>query len=218
MKVIVVGAGRLGTQVTEALVSAGHTVTVVDIDQDRLTAVAQQSTVRTVAGDACEPSTLEEAGTFVVDLLVACTGDDEDNLVISLLAKHQFDVPRVAARINDADNGWLFDSRWGVDVAVSSAAPLISLIEEGTGATDTVGLLRLSRAGVNLIETVIRRQSKTANRPLGRVTLPPGSVVAAVIRGGVPVVPDASYVLRADDEVLVVAQSAAQHDVDHAFQ
>jgi trk system potassium uptake protein TrkA len=218
MKVIVVGAGRLGSQFTEALVAAGHCVTVVDLDEDRLAAVSDGTPVRAVAGDACEPSILEQAGTFVADLLVACTGDDEDNLVISLLAKHQFDVPRVAARINDPDNGWLFDDRWGVDVAVSAAAPLISLIEEGTGATDTVGLLRLTRAGVNLIETVIRRQSKTADRPLGAVVLPPGSVVAAVIRGGVPVVPDASYVLRADDEVLVVAQSAAQPDVDHAFQ
>jgi trk system potassium uptake protein TrkA len=101
---------------------------------------------------------------------------------------------------------------------VSAATRLISLIEEGTGATNPVGLLRLSHAGVNLVETVIRPQSKTVDRPLGEVRLPTGSVVAAVVRAGSPVVPDASYILRADDEVLVVAQTAGQREIDHAFQ
>jgi trk system potassium uptake protein TrkA len=218
MKVIVVGAGRLGTEFAEALVAAGHSVTAVDLDDEHLAALGARAAVRTVSGDACEPFILEEAGAFVADMLVATTGDDEDNLVVSLLAKRQFDVPRVAARINDSDNAWLFDDRWGVDVPVSSVAPLISLIEEGTGTADTVGLLRLSHAGVNLIETVIRPQSRMVNRPLGDVQLPPGSVVAAVVRAGTPVVPDDAYVLRADDEILVVAQSPVQQEIERAFQ
>jgi len=218
MNVIVVGAGRLGSQFAQALVSSGHTVTVVDLDEGHLAAVEARASVRRVVGDACEPFILEEAGALATDLLVASTGDDEDNLVIGLLAKRQFGVPRVAARVNDPDNAWLFDERWGVDVAVSAATPLISLIEEGTGATDTVGLLRLSHAGVNLVETIIRPQSKMVDRPLGEVTVPAGSVVAAVVRAGTPVVPDASYVLRADDEVLVVAQTAGQREIDDAFQ
>lgn len=185
MKVIVVGAGRLGAQFAEALVRAGHTVTVIDIQDTRLATVTQRAAVRTICGDACETFILEEAGAFVTDMLVATTGDDEDNLVVSLLAKRQFDVPRVAARINDSDNAWLFDQRWGVDVAVSSVAPLISLIEEGTGTADTVGLLRLTHAGVNLIETLIGSRSKTVDHALGDVQLPPGTVVAAVIRAGI---------------------------------
>lgn len=218
MNVIVVGVGRLGAQFAQALSSAGHTVTVVDLDEARLNAVTARADVRRVTGDACEPFILEEAGILMADLLVASTGDDEDNLVIALLAKRQFAVPRVAARVNDPDNSWLFDDRWGVDVAVSPGATLISLIEEGTGATDTVGLLRLTHAGVNLIETVIRPQSKMVDRPLGEVRLPPGAVVAAVIRAGRPAVPDRTYLLRADDEVLVVAQTAGQQEIDHAFQ
>jgi trk system potassium uptake protein len=218
MNVIVVGVGRLGSQFAQALASTGHTVTVVDLDEAHLTAVGTRAEVRQVMGDACEPFILEEAGVLAADLLVASTGDDEDNLVIALLAKRQFTVPRVAARVNDPDNAWLFDDRWGVDVAVSAGATLMSLIEEGTGTTDTVGLVRLTHAGVNLIETVIRPRSKMVDRPLGEVSLPPGSVVAAVIRAGSPAVPDASYLLRADDEVLVVAQTAGQQEIDHAFQ
>jgi trk system potassium uptake protein TrkA len=161
---------------------------------------------------------LEEAGAHVADLLVAATGEDEDNLVISLLAKRQFGVDRVVARINEDDNAWLFDDRWGVDVAVPAAAPLISLIEEATGAADTVALLRLGRAGVNLIETVIDERSAAARRRLADVPVPAGCVVAAVVRDGVPVVPDPGFVLLPGDELLVVAQTATEQDVHRAFQ
>ena len=92
----------------------------------------------------------------------------------------------MVARVNDTDNTWLFDQRWGVDVAVPAATPLISLIEEATGATDTVGLLRLSKAGVNVIETAITAHSRAAGQALADIELPPGTVVATVIRGGVP--------------------------------
>ena len=136
MNVIVVGAGRLGRQFARVLAGAGNAVTVVDQNP----ATAGKVDTRFVAGDGCEPTVLEEAGAYAADLLVATTGEDEDNLVVSLLAKRQFQVARVVARINDADNTWLFDERWGIDVAVPSAAPLISLIEEATGAFDTVSL------------------------------------------------------------------------------
>jgi trk system potassium uptake protein TrkA len=149
---------------------------------------------------------------------VAATGEDEDNLVISLLAKRQFDVPRIAARINDDENTWLFDARCGVDVAVPSAAPLISLVEEAADVTDTVSLLRLVKAGVNIIETVIGPESKAAHLRVGAVPLPAGSVVAAVIRAGRPVVPDASYELQVGDELIIVTQAASEREIHNAFQ
>jgi trk system potassium uptake protein len=218
MKVVVVGAGRLGAQFAEALVIAGHTVTVIDLNDAHLSTLAERAAVRAVPGDACEPNILEEAGAFVADMLVATTGDDEDNLVISLLAKRQFDVRRVAALINDPDNTWLFDDKWGVDVPVSSVAPLISLIEEGTGSADTVDLLRLTHAGVNLIETVIGPGSKTVDHPLADVQLPAATVVVAVIRAGTPIIPDPTYILHANDEVLIVAAAAVRQDIERAFQ
>lgn len=112
MNVIIAGAGRLGTQIAQVLAAAHNEVTLIDVDDDRVAELEGRVPVRLVAGDACEPTLLEHAGALAADLVIATTGDDEDNLVISLLAKRQFSVPRVAARFNDADNAWLFDGRW----------------------------------------------------------------------------------------------------------
>jgi trk system potassium uptake protein len=218
MNVVIAGIGRLGAQVAHVLAAAGNDITVIDEDEDRLAEVAAHLDARVVPGDACEPSILEEAGALVANLLVAATGDDEDNLVISLLAKRQFAVPRVVARVNDTDNAWLFDHRWGVDVAVPSAIPLVSLIEEATGASDTVALLRLARAGVNVIETAIGDESRAAGRVLADIDLPPGTIVAAVIRRGRPTVPVSTLRLEAGDELLVVSSEATEQDVHTAFQ
>jgi trk system potassium uptake protein TrkA len=218
MKVLIAGAGRLGTQIAQVLVAAGEDVTLIDIDEDRIAELDGRISLRLITGDACEPAVLEEAGALTAELLVAATGDDEDNLVISLLAKRQFAVPRVVARINDTDNSWLFDHRWGVDVAVPAATPLISLIEEATGAADTVALLRLSKAGVNVIETAITARSRAAGHVLADIALPAGTVVATVIRGGEPTVPSAHFRLQPGDELLVVSEAATEQDIHAAFQ
>jgi trk system potassium uptake protein TrkA len=218
VKAIIAGAGRLGTELAAVLAAAGNEVTLIDIDQAKLAAAAEHIPARLITGDACEPYLLEEAGAHAADLLVATTWDDEDNLVISLLAKRQFTIGRVVARINDPDNTWLFDQRWGVDAAIPSATPLISLIQEATGTADTVTLLRLARAGVNLIETVIGPRSRTAGQVVGDIRLPERCVVAAVVRDGTPTVPHPSFRLQAGDEVLIVAQATSEPDVHAAFQ
>ncbi len=218
MNVLIAGAGRLGTQIAQVLAAARNEVTLIDIDDDRVAELEGRVAARLVAGDACEPALLEDAGALTADLVIATTGDDEDNLVISLLAKRQFAVARVAARVNDAENTWLFDGRWGVDVAVPAATPLISLIEEATGATDTVALLRLSKAGVDVIETAITPQSRAVGRALGDVRLPEGTVVATVVRDGQPTVPDPSILLRPGDELLLVSHSATEQEIHAAFQ
>jgi trk system potassium uptake protein TrkA len=199
MNVIVVGAGRLGTQFAGVLAGAGNNVTVLDIRQEALDKADGRGWVSRVLGDGCEPAVLEEAGVHGTDLLVAATGEDEDNLVISLLAKRQFEVARVVARINEADNAWLFNEHWGVDV-------------------DTVSLIRLGRAGVSLIETVIGEHSPAAGRRLTDVAVPARSVVAAVIRAGAPTVPPPDFVLRAGDELIIVARDATEEQIRQAFQ
>ncbi|WP_460072878.1 potassium channel family protein [Streptomyces sp. YKOK-I1] len=218
MNVLIAGAGRLGTQIARVLCAARNEVTLIDTDDDRLAALEGRVPVRLVAGDACEPALLEHCGALTADLVIATTGDDEDNLVISLLAKRQFSVPRVAARVNDADNAWLFDERWGVDVAVPSATPLISLIEEATGATDTVALLRLSKAGVEVIETAITERSRARGRALGDIALPEGTVVATIVRDGQPTAPDPAERLRPGDELLLVSHTATEQEIHAAFQ
>ncbi|MGW7363494.1 potassium channel family protein [Streptomyces sp. NPDC054841] len=218
MKALIAGAGRLGTQIAQVLAAARNDVTLVDIDEDRIAELEGHLPVRLMAGDACEPAFLEHAGAHTADLIIATTGNDEDNLVISLLAKRQFAVPRVAARVNDAENTWLFDQNWGVDTAVPAATPLISLIEEATGATDTVALLRLSKAGVDVIETAITPQSRAAGRTLAEITLPTGTVIATVIREGQPTVPTPEMQLQPGDELLVVSHAATEQEIHAAFQ
>ncbi|MFF7926553.1 potassium channel family protein [Streptomyces mirabilis] len=218
MNVLIAGAGRLGTQIAQVLSAARNAVTLVEHDEDRIAEIKGLPSVQLVAGDACEPVLLERAGALTCDLIIAATGRDEDNLVISLLAKRQFGVARVAARVNDAENAWLFDGRWGVDVAVPAATPLISLIEEATGATDTVALLRLSKAGVEVIETAITEASRAAGHPLGEITLPAGTVVATVVRDGRPTVPSPEVTLLPGDELLLVSHEATEQEIHAAFQ
>ncbi|MFM9632626.1 MULTISPECIES: potassium channel family protein [Streptomyces] len=218
MRALIAGAGRLGTQIARVLAAARNDVTLVDIDEDHIAELEGHLPVRLLAGDACEPAFLEHAGALTSDLVIAATGNDEDNLVISLLAKRQFAVPRVAARINDAENTWLFNQNWGVDTAVPAATPLISLIEEATGATDTVALLRLSKAGVDVIETAITPQSRAAGRTLAEIPLPAGTVIATVIRDGQPTVPAPEMRLQPGDELLVVSHAATEQEIHSAFQ
>ncbi|MEV0304331.1 potassium channel family protein [Streptomyces prasinus] len=218
MKALIAGAGRLGTQIAQVLAAARNDVTLVDIDDDRITELEGRLPVRIMVGDACEPTFLEHAGALAADLVIATTGNDEDNLVISLLAKRQFAVPRVAARVNDEENTWLFDQNWGVDTAVPAATPLISLIEEATGATDTVALLRLSKAGVDVIETAITPQSRAAGHTLAEISLPAGTVIATVIREGQPTVPAPGMRLQPGDELLVVSHAATEQEIHAAFQ
>ncbi|ARF53388.1 potassium channel family protein [Streptomyces gilvosporeus] len=218
MKALIAGAGRLGTQIAQVLAAAQNDVTLVDHDEDRIAELESRLAVRLIAGDACEPEFLEHAGALTTDVVVATTGSDEDNLVISLIAKRRFAVPRVAARVNDTENTWLFDHRWGVDVPVPAATPLISLIEEATGATDTVALLRLSKAGVNVIETAITAQSRAAGRALADIVLPAGTVITTVIRDGQPTVPTSEMRLQPGDELLLVSHTATEQEVHAAFQ
>jgi trk system potassium uptake protein TrkA len=223
MNILIVGAGRLGEQAAHLLAATGHTVTILDRDKaplERLDGwrLGGAQLRRLVQGDACEPRILEQVGALTADLLLAATGEDEDNLVIALLAKRQFGVGRTLARVNDPDNGWLFDERWGVDVALPATAPLMSLVEEAAGLADTVGLVRLATAGVSLIETHIGPDSAAAGHTLGDITLPDGTVVATVVHEAKPIVPGNDYRFRDGDTVLVVTHTATEREIHDAFQ
>ena len=218
MRVVVVGAGRLGQQISDALTVTQNQVTMIENDRSGAERLRGASKARVVYGDAADPTVLEEAGALRADVLVAVAGDDQVNLVVSLLAKRQFDVPRVVARVNDPDNEWLFTDEWGVDVAVSASASILSLIQEATRTVDTVGLLRLGTAGVSLIESTITTESSAVGKALADLKLPEGTIVAAVLREGEPTVPGGSFTLQVGDEVIVISESATEADIRGVFQ
>src|SRR5579872_894254 len=139
MKVAIAGAGSVGTAIATDLHAKGHDVLLIEKDPDLVERLRALVEVTLVAADACEVSSLDGAGMAQVDVAVAATGDDEDNLVISLLAKQEFAVPRVIARVNHPDNQWLFNQSWGVDVSVSTPQLLTALVEEAVSVGSQIG-------------------------------------------------------------------------------
>src|SRR5213078_1069103 len=145
--------------------------------------------VSVVLGDACEPWVLEAADLKGAEVVVAATGDDEDNLVTSLLAKQEFAVPRVLARVNHPKNEWLFTEQWGVDAAVSPPHILTAMVEEAVTVGDLVRLLRLEGGRVALVEMTLPEGAPAIGRPIYELRLPADSAIVAVLRGGHVVIP-----------------------------
>lgn len=218
MRVIIAGGGRLGMQLATALLAGAQEVTVIDSDRQAADEIASSGPLAVICDDACQPEVLEEAGALRADVLVACTGSDEDNLVISFLAKRYFDVPRVVARINLPDNDWLFDERWGVDVAVSASSTLLALIQEATGGADTIDVAVLRRAGIHVIETTLTPAARAVGRTLSAIAVPPGCLVTTVVRDGHPHVPGGGFALAAGDEIVIVCDHPAEADINAVFQ
>jgi trk system potassium uptake protein TrkA len=156
-------------------------------------------------GDACEPRILEEAQLPDADVVVAATGDDEDNLVTSLLAKQEFAVPRVLARVNHPGNEWLFNEQWGVDQAVSPPHMLTAMVEEAVTTGDLVRLLRLEGGRASIVETKLTTASPATGRALYELRLPPDSTIVAILREGHVVIPQPETVLAAGDELVALA-------------
>ena len=216
MNIVVVGAGTVGVQVAAALVDAGNSVVLVDADPRR----AAQLTGRgftVVTGDGGVTTTLEEAGGLRADVLVACTGQDAENLVISLLARRHLEIPRVVARVNDEGHRWLFDETWGVDAAISSAVSLVHLIEEATGSARTVRLADLSAVGLVLVEATVTAASAARGQLVADLALDRDDLAAAVVRHGRSISTAAARQLRAGDRVLVVTRPDGEARVHHAF-
>jgi trk system potassium uptake protein len=209
MRVVVAGAGNIGRYLSQDLAQRGHTLVLIDRAPEVLAAVAS-SGMRTHEGDACSPAVLEAAGVRKADVVVAATGDDEDNLVISLLAKQEFAVPRVLARVNHPTNQWLFDETWGVDLAVSPPHLLTALVEEEVTAGDLVELLRLERGAVHLMEVRLDERSYAVGRRVEELDLPPDVVLVAVVRTGHVVACHGATPLAEGDELLALVPEGRQ--------
>ncbi|MGO8851039.1 potassium channel family protein, partial [Mycobacterium sp.] len=171
MKVAVAGAGAVGRSVTRELVGNDHDVTLIERNPDHVDVDAIPA-AHWRLGDACELSLLESVHLESFDVVVAATGDDKANVVLSLLAKTEFAVPRVVARVNDPRNEWLFTDAWGVDVAVSTPRMLASLIEEAVAVGDLVRLMEFRRGQANLVEITLPDDTPWGGKPVRRLQLP----------------------------------------------
>ncbi|MHB8858444.1 MAG: potassium channel family protein [Thermoleophilia bacterium] len=218
MNVLIVGRGRTGAYLSEALAEAGtHRVVVVESSESRA-AQSAPAGARVMWADGCDPSVLEEAGVRNSDLVVATTGDDEDNLVVAQLAKLHFGVSRVIARVNNPRNYWLYTKEWGVDVAVSPTDIITKIIEEEMSLGDLVTLLKLKGGEVALAEITVTSGSKAAGKLVSDLSLPKGSVIVAIMRGGEVIVPGGQTQLLTNDELLAITLVQKESELMQALQ
>ena len=213
MKVAVAGAGRVGTAIAEDLHNNGHDVLLIDNNADLVERLQGTLDVTWVNADACEVSSLDAAGFADVDVVVAATGDDEDNLVISLLSKQEFAVPRVVARVNHPKNQWLFNESWGVDVSVSTPQLLTALVEEAVSVGSLVRLLQFEGGNAHLVEVTLAEETPARGISLADLDIPREATVVAVVRDNRLVVPRGDTVLSAGDEVLLLVTEDAEQAI-----
>ena len=216
MRVVIAGGGNVGTFIAEDLVKAGHSVVIVEVDGDRVADAKRSGEpegVTWVNADACEVSEFARAEVDRADVVAAVTGDDEDNLVISLLAKQEFAVPRVVARVNNPKNEWMFTEMWGIDVSVSTPHLLTALVEEAVSVGSLVRLLSFEGGRARLSEATLTDDAPSVGQDLAELGLPRDATVVAIIRDRHVIVPRGDSVLRGGDEVLVLTTPEAEDDV-----
>ncbi|MFP5022057.1 potassium channel family protein [Pseudonocardia phyllosphaerae] len=216
MRVAIAGAGAVGRSIALELVESEHRVMLIERDLAQIDPGAVPE-AEWVNADACELASLEEAGIEGCDVVIAATGDDKVNLVVSLLAKTEFGVRRVVARVNDPRNEWLFSENWGVDVAVSTPRLLAALVEEAVAVGDLVRLLTLRQGQANLVEVTLPEATPLAGRPVRTLELPPDSALVTILRGGRVIVPQPDDALEPGDELLFVATAAVEEEIRAAL-
>jgi trk system potassium uptake protein TrkA len=209
MRVAIAGVGAVGRSIARELLEKKHEVLLIDKDPSKI----QPDRVKGaewLLGDACEVSNLEEAKLEECDVVVGATGDDKVNLVVSLLAKTEFAVNRVVARINHPNNEWLFTEAWGVDVAVSTPRVLASLVEEAVEIGDIVRLFGIREGQANLVELTLPDNAPCSGRPVRDLRLPKDTTLVGIVRGRRVITPSPEEPLEARDELLFIALPEAE--------
>ncbi|HET6917542.1 MAG TPA: TrkA family potassium uptake protein [Acidimicrobiales bacterium] len=213
MKVSIAGGGVVGQSIAEDLVKNGHEVLIVEQDAALVARQPEAAGIRWYAGDACEVSTLQRSGWGDAEVVVAATGDDEDNLVVSLLSKQEFAVPRVIARVNHPKNRWMFNETWGIDVSVSTPHLITALVEEAVSVGTLVRLLHFAEGKAGLVEVTLAEGSPALERQLSELGMPRDASIVAVVRERRVVVPRGDTVLLAGDEVMALVTSESEDAV-----
>ena len=213
MRVVIAGAGSVGRSIARELLRNEHHVLLIDRDADG-ERVAKVPDASWLQADACEIEALSEAGLADCEVVVAATGDDKVNLVLSLLAKTEFAVPRTVARVNNPKNEWMFDEAWGVDVAVSTPRLMTALIEEAVSIGDLVRIFEFQQGRASMVELTLPEGSAYAGARLGDITLPADTVLTAIIRDGRPIAPSRDDALEALDELLFITTAEGEDQLE----
>ena len=216
MKVASIGAGNVGRAIARELLGNGHHVLLIDRDPKALK-MESVPEAEWLMADGCEITSLDNAKLDQCQVLVAATGDDKVNLVASLLAKTEYGVPRVVARVNHPKNEWLFDESWGVDVSVSTPRIIAAIVEEAVSVGDVVKLFSLRGSQASLVELTLPDGAPSCGKTVEEVQLPNNATLAAIVRDGRVITPHAHDVYSSGDELLFIATADAEAQLKAVF-
>jgi trk system potassium uptake protein TrkA len=213
MRVAIAGAGNVGRSIAAELIGNGHEVVLVERDPAALK-IESVPGAHWLLADACELNSLEEARLADQTVVVAATGDDKVNLVVSLLAKTEFGVPRTVARVNNPKNEWMFDEAWGVDVAVSTPRLMTALIEEAVSVGDLVRIFQFQQGHATMVGMTLPDASPYVGKRVGDVEWPPDTVLVSIIREDRPIAPSPDDALEAHDELLILTVPESEDTIE----
>jgi trk system potassium uptake protein len=216
MYIIIGGGGDVGYYLTRNLLHQGHEVLLLDKDSTRFQTLTEELGQSVLKGDACEARTMEEAGARRADVVIAVTGEDEDNLIICQMAKKRFNVARTIARLNNPRHEELF-TKLGIDVTVSPTKGILSLIESELPGQRFVMLLTLKRAGLEILEMIVPQLSPVVGKRLDQINLPRSSNLALIIRDNEPIFPSGDIVIQANDEIYALVNREGEAELRNTF-
>ncbi|MFA5866978.1 MAG: TrkA family potassium uptake protein [Actinomycetota bacterium] len=211
MYVVIVGGGKVGSYLAKMLTDTGYEVTLVEERKEQVVKIREDMPeLNVILGDGCEPYILDESRVLKADAVVAVTGHDEDNIVVCMLAKLEYEVPNTIARINNPKNEWLFRESFGVDVALSNTHMIAKLLQEEIALGDIVTLLKLRKGDVSLVEVTLADDSAAVGQAVKDLSLPAEVVLVTVIHGNELILPKGTTVLQAGDEILAVTTGTGE--------
>jgi trk system potassium uptake protein len=213
MYVLVAGGGKVGANLTRSLIRLGHEVTLIEQRRDRYESLEEEFQHQIQLGDATELFVLEQAGVKrPPDLVVAATGDDEDNIVICQLARDKYTVPKVIARVNDPRNQAHFDLL-GISPTVSATSNILALVEHEVPEHELIHLLELRKENLEIVEVQIDKDSPSAGKEIERLGLPEGAQLISVMRNGQAQIAAGSTRLEPGDQVLAILQPGKEDEL-----
>jgi trk system potassium uptake protein TrkA len=216
MKIAIAGAGNVGRSIAKELIGNGHQVLLMDRDPKAIK-IDSVPSAEWLLADVCEVAALDHANLTSCQVMIAATGDDKVNLVSSLLAKTEYGIPRVVARINHPKNEWLFTESWGIDVAVSTPRIISAIVEEAVAVGDLVRLFSINQGAANLVEITLPDNSQCIGKTIIEVELPAGVILAAIARDGEVFAPAAHDTFANGDELIFVATSESEKTLKSCF-
>lgn len=218
MNVIIIGGGQVGEYLTKLLLENKCSVRVIEKREDVLAKLEREIPKNTIiAGNGTDPTVLESAGIAKADVVVAVTGEDEANLVAATIAKFEFNIPRVIARVNNPQNAWLFNSSMGVDACINQADLMAHLVVEEIDLKNMLTLLKTSRGNYSIVKLQADENSAAVNKTLMELELPAKALIIAVYHGNEVIIPHGDTVISGGDSIMAFADGDAQIKINEIF-